>query len=136
MTDKELRHLSKLDLIEIIYQMKKTEEQLKAELKTANERLQCRDINFQEAGSIAEAALGLNGVFEAAQRAADDYLAQIHKNNEEAERRCAERIAETDAECQRKCEATDKEIEEKWHNFNEKVQQLLKAHAELSALLK
>lgn len=36
-----------------------------------------REIELQEAGSIAEAALRLNGVFEAAQKAADQYLESV-----------------------------------------------------------
>lgn len=36
-----------------------------------------REIELEEAGSIAEAALRLNGVFEAAQKAADQYLESV-----------------------------------------------------------
>ena len=38
-----------------------------------------RRIELQEAGSIAEAALKLNGVFEAAQRAANQYLQSVRE---------------------------------------------------------
>ena len=42
-----------------------------------------REIELREAGSIAEAALRLNGVFEAAQKAADQYLYNIRFPNKE-----------------------------------------------------
>ena len=65
MTDKQLRHLSKADLIDIIYQMKQTEEELRDELAQTQEKLDKRELKIGEAGSIAEAVVGLSGVFEA-----------------------------------------------------------------------
>lgn len=44
-----------------------------------------RTIELEEAGSIAEAALKINGVFEAAQRAAEQYLMNVKRLNREAE---------------------------------------------------
>lgn len=38
-----------------------------------------REIELAEAGSIAEAALKLNGIFEAAQKCADQYLSNVRK---------------------------------------------------------
>ena len=43
-----------------------------------------REIELEEAGSIAEAALRLNGVFEAAQRAAEQYLVNVRSLSERA----------------------------------------------------
>lgn len=48
--------------------------ELKATLRSEREK---REIDMEDVGSIAEAALKLNGVFEAAQRAADQYLQSI-----------------------------------------------------------
>lgn len=41
--------------------------------------LESRRIELEEAGSIAEAALRLNGVFEAAQKAADQYIYNLQQ---------------------------------------------------------
>ena len=49
--------------------------------KTLAELQKKREIGISEAGSIAEAALALNGIFEAAQKAADDYLYNIRKQH-------------------------------------------------------
>jgi hypothetical protein len=38
-----------------------------------------REIELAEAGSIAEAALKLNGIFETAQKCADQYLTNVRK---------------------------------------------------------
>ena len=54
-----------------------------AELKQQIEEMkQSKVIELEEAGSIAEAAIRINGVFEAAQRAAEQYLMNIRKLGE------------------------------------------------------
>lgn len=77
MTDKELRRLSRLDLIEIIYRYQKRESKLEAENKLLRARLKSKLITVKDAGSIAQASLELNKVFDAAQRAADQYLISV-----------------------------------------------------------
>ena len=49
-------------------------ERLRAQLQEMNEKLADRAIRIERAGSIAEAALQLNGVFQAAVEAAAHYL--------------------------------------------------------------
>lgn len=49
---------------------------------TLHEERTTRKIELQEAGSIAEAALRLNGIFDVAQKAADQYLENIRMLNE------------------------------------------------------
>ncbi len=52
-------------------------------------------------GSIAEAALEVNGIFTAAQKAADEYLTAAMNINSGAEKRCQEMISETKQYCDR-----------------------------------
>lgn len=73
MTDKELRRLGRPELIEIIYQLEKSQEESRQEIARLQARLQDRTLRLSEAGSIAQAALQVNGVMEAAQAAADQY---------------------------------------------------------------
>ena len=81
MTDKELRKMSRRDLIEIIYNYQTREEELERENQELRRKVESRDIAISHAGSIAEAALALNGVFEAAQAAADQYIYAIRALN-------------------------------------------------------
>ena len=81
MTSKELRKLSRRELIEVLLAQTREMEQLEAELNSKNELLEKREINIRESGSIAEAALRLSGIFEDAQKAADTYLAEIKRAN-------------------------------------------------------
>ena len=73
----DLKKLSRHQLLELLLRETKRVEELEAELAEAEKKLRDRRIAELEAGSIAEAALKLNGVFEAAQAAADQYLENI-----------------------------------------------------------
>ena len=94
MTDKELRKLRRDDLLQILINQQKQIDDLNAQLEQGKQALANRDLAIQESGSLAEAALKMNGVFEAAQTAADDYLQQMRKRADElvaeAEARSAE----------------------------------------------
>ena len=96
MTDKELRSLNRAELLEILIQVLKENEKLKMEIDGLNDRLNSRRIEIENAGSIAEAALKLNGVFEAADEAAKQYI----YNMEQCEAHCQtiEREAQEDAD--------------------------------------
>ena len=77
MTDQELRKLNRLELLELLTKQQERIEELENEVDELEERLQDRQIRIAEAGSIAEAALELTGIFEKAQEAADLYLANV-----------------------------------------------------------
>ena len=77
MTDKELRKLRRDDLLQILIRQQRQIDELTEAVKRAEAELEKRDIAIQEAGSVAEAAIRLNGVFEAAQAAADQYGAEM-----------------------------------------------------------
>lgn len=77
MTTKELQKLNRKQLLELMLEQSRRIDQLERQLTAAQEELQNRRIVAREAGSIAEAALRLNNVFEAAQMAADQYLENI-----------------------------------------------------------
>ena len=79
MTDKDLKRLRRDELLEMLIAQSKRTEQLERELEEARAALQSRDIFLEETGSIAEAALRINGVFEAAQAAAQQYLDNIRR---------------------------------------------------------
>lgn len=77
MKQKELRKLRRTELLELMLQMQEEIDQLRQENQELNQKLLDRRITLEQTGSIAEAALKLNKVFEAAQQAAEDYLNSI-----------------------------------------------------------
>lgn len=83
MTDKELRRLSRRELLEMLIASAEENERLRAELTQAQGELNSRQLLLKQSGSMAEAALRLNGVFEAADRAAQQYLTNVRAAAEE-----------------------------------------------------
>lgn len=77
MTDEELQRLGREALLQLIHQQRTRLEKLEKENEELRRKLEDRVLVMEKAGSIAEAALRLNGVFEATQRAADQYLQSI-----------------------------------------------------------
>ena len=100
MTDRELQRLRREDLLQILIGQQKQIQELTAALEKAEAALDSRKIEMGNSGSIAEAALKMNRVFEAADRAAADYQASIQELADqklaEAEAKAAEAQAKFD----------------------------------------
>lgn len=84
MTEKELKKLNRYQLLELIILQTEQMEALQEELDAARHALEAKQVRLANAGSIAEAAMQLSGIFEAAQSAADIYLEQVKVQNENA----------------------------------------------------
>ena len=115
MTDRELRKLKIQDLLEMLLELEEENLRLKDELAKANARLEDRDLKVSTAGSIAEAALKLNGIFEAAQAAADQYVENVKRicderdnASRELEMRSAEYAKKLLEEAEKECAETGK----------------------------
>ena len=90
MTDKDLKKLSRGELLELLIAQMKENEQLKASLEEAQAQLDDRKIIIDKAGTLAEASLQLNGVFQAAEAAAAQYLENIERMSGQQESVCRE----------------------------------------------
>lgn len=88
MTDKELRRLSRSELLEMLIAQAAENDKLKTKLEQAEAQLRNRRIAIDKAGSLAEAALSLNGVFQAAEAAAQQYLENIERINSQQDAIC------------------------------------------------
>lgn len=164
MTDKELRKMNRIELIEIIYALQQEEKRLEEEKKALEDRLEEWTIQNSEAGSIAEAAVKVNKIFEVAQMTADQYLEAVYAANAKSEahaeqiledarkeqeeilasaREKAEAIQEEAEayrtrirnECNEKIAQTNEAVGKKWQEFDERVQSFLREHSELSVFL-
>lgn len=108
MTNKELRRLSRMELIQLLLGQAKELERVRQELEDAQEALNDRQIQIRKAGSIAEASLQINQVMEAAQRAADQYVENIKR---EYENRAKQQYDEIQAQLQKQKEAVKAECD-------------------------
>ena len=92
MISKELKKLSRRELVDIIYQLKKNEQQMQEKIAALEEALQEKRIRVSVAGSIAEAAADITNLFSTAQLTADLYLREIASMKADTERECAKMI--------------------------------------------
>ena len=94
MTDKELKKLSKADLLSLLLTQSKEMDRLKEELAETRKQLEERSILLEKSGSLADASLAIFHVLEDAQKAADLYLENIRSGNyrkdEEAQQAAAQ----------------------------------------------
>ncbi len=84
MRSRDCRHYTRRELIEIIYELERREERLERKLEKAREKLKERSIRMEQAGSLAEVAAIITGLFDAADETAAMYLSGVRT---EAQRR-------------------------------------------------
>ena len=120
MTANELKRLSRADLLEMLIEQSEKVEKLSALLADAEEKLDQREIILDEAGSIAEASLQLNGIFEAAQSASQQYLESIRLYSNYQKLVCDKKEKQIKADAERcmnetrkKCESMETETKHK-----------------------
>lgn len=94
MTDKELKRLSRAELLEMLLEQTKKVEQLQEKLARAEAELKDRRIRLNNAGNLAQAVLEINGVMEAAQAAANQYLENMAAMEAETKARCQRMLQE------------------------------------------
>ena len=157
MTDKDLRKLNRVELLQMLLEQGRQNDALRAQLDQANAQLASRQVALDEAGSIAEASMQLTQVFASAQRAADQYLENIRtlsgrqeavcaKREAESRSKCEQMLAEAQKKCQSleeqtraRCEAMTIEAERKsaavWDEAKLRLDQLLAQQAGLRSLL-
>ena len=130
MTDREFKRLSRSQLIDIIYQLQLKQEELTAENESLSKALADKRLRVSQVGNIAEAALEMHNVMQAAQDAAAHYLEeiQIRANNEyqrvlkEANDKAAAIIEKA------KQEAEEMIAQAKTENFDIAVEDILKEY--------
>ncbi len=157
---KELRRMKRRDLLEILLeQSKENEDQRlllavqKKKIMHLEQRLEDRRIDIAQAGSLAEASLKLNGIFDAAQAAAQQYLDNLKTVDDrcaamesetkercaamenEAKERCEAMTEETVRKCQELSQKTQEEADKHWEKLSEKLESFYEAHAGLKGLL-
>ena len=154
MTDKELKHLSRMELIDIIYELQKQNEQNAAQIEKLQAALDEKELHIENAGSIAEAAVQISGVLEAAQAAADQYLLSIRAATADmdamaqaaeqqrdalladAKKQSDEMLQSAQSRAQALENEAEKQVSEKWDRFEQRAMELIQAHEELRSLVR
>lgn len=120
LTEKEMKKLSRADLLELLIAQTKETDRLRARLNEAEKQLEDRRITIENCGSIAEASLQLSGIFEVAQSAADEYLENVKAYGGDFDKIVARREQELVtkanrmlADAERKCKQAEAEAKKK-----------------------
>lgn len=142
MTDRELQKLSRRELLELLVQQEQQKEALEARVAQLEGRLRDRSIELDRAGSIAEAALTLNGIFESADRAAAQYLENIKRCSDQQESICNRIISEAEQKAEAILEDAEREkqdrirsADEYWQELCTKLEAFYQSHVGLRELL-
>lgn len=135
MTNKELRKLRRSELLELMVMLSKENEKLHEQIEFMNMQLDNRIIQLHDVGSIAEASIKISSVFEIAQDAADQYLENIRRLNDEAQiisdgliEKARKKCVEMEAEVQQ-------DVDRKWSSLKERLDRYCEAHKELKEQL-
>ena len=135
MEKNKLRKISKKELLEIMLNQAKRIKELEQELNKTQAKLDSKKIIIEETGSLAEASLKLNNVFETAQHAIEQYKYNV-------EEQCKKLEIETKKECQiekekiiqetlEKCKRKENRLDEKLSKVDKKIIELKLKEKEL-----
>lgn len=127
MTDRELRRLSRTDLLELLLAQRRENEQLRCLLDQAQAQLADRTIQINNAGSIAEASLQLGGIFSAAQDSCQYYMDNIKLLSERQNMVCRQMEEETKIKCDQMVAEAEAKAQQCWDNCSVKIKQLVES---------
>ena len=94
MTDRELKKLSRNELLDMLIYQAEENKKLRDELEAARLELLKREIAIEKSGSLAEASMYMSNLFDSADRAAKIYLENIERKKRETDELCEKKVAE------------------------------------------
>lgn len=130
MTDRQLRKASRLDLLRMLLEEKKNSEALRDQIQNMQLQLDDRQIHMDQAGSLADAALKLSGIFDAAESACQYYTENIRKLSGRQEEICRKMEQETREKCDRMLEQARQMSRVYWDEYKEKCSCYMKSMEE------
>lgn len=136
MISKELKKLNRRELVDIIYQLKKNEQEMQEEIESLKNQLEDKRIRLSSAGSIAEAAISVTNMFSTAQMTADLYLREIAIMKEDTQKECEKKINEAEKKVKDILASGEKKydlLKDAYKNEYAKWQQLRTQNAALEA---
>lgn len=94
----KLKKLNRNELLQLLLERTRENEELREEIAELRKELDDRILKIGKAGNLANAMINVNGVLEAAQKAADQYLENIAAMEAETKLRCEEMIKQAENE--------------------------------------
>lgn len=142
MTETELKKMSRSELLQMLILQSDENTALKSRVEELEKQIEKREILIGQSGSIAEAALKLSGIFEAADRAVAEYQNGIRRLNaeqqvflkakrEEAEKEAAAIVLKAKVQADK----SRQEAERYWDNLSIRLEAFYREHKGLQELL-
>ncbi len=128
MTEKQLRKLKRVELLEMLIEQTKKVSALEKELEELRKEKDNRELVCKRAGSLAEASLQVSGIFATAQEAADVYLENIKKMEAETVERCRKIEATTKRICDERISKAEMESRRYWDELSKKLDEFYRTH--------
>lgn len=122
MMKNDAKNLRRSDLLELLIEQTEENQRLMNKITQLETKLSERVIVMEQAGSIADAALGLTDVFAQAQDSADRYLESIRRKLTEAE----DTVRKAQEEAKQIRRSAEEEAQELTRQTQEKAQALTK----------
>ena len=130
MTDRQLRKASRTDLLKYLLEEKKVNEAMRMQIQQMQTQLDSRQITMNQAGTLAEAALKLSGIFDAAESACQYYTENIRALSGRQEEICRKMEQETREKCDRMLEQARQMSRVYWDEYTEKCSRYMKSMEE------
>ena len=135
MSDLDPKKLSRADLLVMLLEQRRENELLRSRLSQAQQELAQRRITADRAGSIAEAALHVSGIFQAAETACAQYTENLRVLSAEQESRlarleqdCRDRCAQMEQDTAERCEKMLREAQTQSQAYWEAVSEQIFSH--------
>ena len=111
MKNKDLKRLGRRDLLEMLLELSKENDLLRERNAELEAQLQERLLAISKVGSLAEAALQLSGIFQAAQEACDQYTYNVQQRCHLLEEKTKAKCMQMHSECVQQVEAYEENKE-------------------------
>ena len=127
MTDRELRKAGRAELRKLLQEQLQENEQLHLQLQQMQDQLRTRQLTIDQSGTLAEAALKLSGIFDAAETACQYYTESIRTLSGRQDEICRKMEQETREKCDRMLEQAKQMAKIYWDEYAEKCSRYMKA---------
>lgn len=135
MTSKDLKRLRRADLLEMLLELSRENDKLRQDNQELRRQLDDRTIVIEKSGSLAEAALQLNGVFEAAQEACEQYIQNIQSRSQNMQQYCQQMEQQTQKRCREMIAKAREEVQRCQNSVQQSRNEQTDTYAWLSELM-
>lgn len=140
--NRDLRKMGRRDLLELLIASEEENNRLREQLEQLTVQLQSKKLQIENAGSMAEAAMTLNGVFESADKAAAQYLENIRLCSEQQKSIYDKVVSEAEQKAKEILDSAEKEKQKRineadayWQNLSTKLDAVYQDHVGLREML-